>query len=257
MQPYKDPDEFIKALGREKFEERIQQAENSFFFEVRILEGQFHMEDPEEKTRFHREIAKKLCEFSEEVERDNYLQAIADKYFIGIGNLRKLVEGYALQTGRAKPAERPRPGTGRKNAAEEKVKRAQRLLISWIADRPGVYGRIKKYISPRDFTADIYRRVAERMFAELEQGDFSPAGMISLFEEEEEQREAALFSANLPQLDNLQEQEKAFRDILLSVKKNSYERDLASTGTDVNALTRAIEGKKALEELARTHISLD
>lgn len=258
MQPYKDPDEFIKALGREKFEERIQQAENSFFFEVRILEGQFHMEDPEEKTRFHREIAKKLCEFSEEVERDNYLQAIADKYFIGIGNLRKLVEGYALQTGRAKPAERPRPGTGRKNAAEEKVKRAQRLLISWIADRPGVYGRIKKYISPRDFTTDIYRRVAERMFAELEQGDFSPAGMISLFEEEEEQREAAaLFSANLPQLDNLQEQEKAFRDILLSVKKNSYERDLASTGTDVNALTRAIEGKKALEELARTHISLD
>ena len=258
MQPYKDPDEFIKALGREKFEERIQQAENSFFFEVRILEGQFHMEDPEEKTRFHREIAKKLCEFSEEVERDNYLQAIADKYFIGIGNLRKRVEGYALQTGRAKPAERPRPGTGRKNAAEEKVKRAQRLLISWIADRPGVYGRIKKYISPRDFTADIYRRVAERMFAELEQGDFSPAGMISLFEEEEEQREAAaLFSANLPQLDNLQEQEKAFRDILLSVKKNSYERDLASTGTDVNALTRAIEGKKALEELARTHISLD
>ena len=258
MQPYKDPDEFIKALGREKFEERIQQAENSFFFEVRILEGQFHMEDPEEKTRFHREIAKKLCEFSEEVERDNYLQAIADKYFIGIGNLRKLVEGYALQTGRAKPAERPRPGTGRKNAAEEKVKRAQRLLISWIADRPGVYGRIKKYISPRDFTADIYRRVAERMFAELEQGDFSPAGMISLFEEEEEQREAAaLFSANLPQLDDLQEQEKAFRDILLSVKKNSYERDLASTGTDVNALTRAIEGKKALEELARTHISLD
>lgn len=258
MQPYKDPDEFIKALGREKFEERIQQAENSFFFDVRILEGQFHMEDPEEKTRFHREIAKKLCEFSEEVERDNYLQAIADKYFIGIGNLRKLVEGYALQTGRAKPAERPRPGTGRKNAAEEKVKRAQRLLISWIADRPGVYGRIKKYISPRDFTTDIYRRVAERMFAELEQGDFSPAGMISLFEEEEEQREAAaLFSANLPQLDNLQEQEKAFRDILLSVKKNSYERDLASTGTDVNALTRAIEGKKALEELARTHISLD
>ena len=258
MQPYKDPDEFIKALGREKFEERIQQAENSFFFEVRILEGQFHMEDPEEKTRFHREIAKKLCEFSEEVERDNYLQAIADKYFIGIGNLRKLVEGYALQTGRAKPAGRARPGTGRKNAAEEKVKRAQRLLISWIADRPGVYGRIKKYISPRDFTADIYRRVAERMFAELEQGDFSPAGMISLFEEEEEQREAAaLFSANLPQLDNLQEQEKAFRDILLSVKKNSYERDLASTGTDVNALTRAIEGKKALEELARTHISLD
>lgn len=63
MQPYKDPDEFMKGLGKDAFEERIRQAENSFFFEVRILQGQFDMDDPEEKTRFHREIAKKLCEF--------------------------------------------------------------------------------------------------------------------------------------------------------------------------------------------------
>ena len=93
MQPYKDPDEFMKALGREAFEERIRQAENSFFFEIRILEGQFNMADPEEKTKFHREIAKKLCAFSEEVERDNYLTAVAEKYFIGAENLRKLVIG--------------------------------------------------------------------------------------------------------------------------------------------------------------------
>ena len=95
MKPYKDPDEFMKALGREAFQERIDHAENSFFFEIRILEGQFDMNDPESKTKFHREIAKKLCEFSEDVERDNYLQAIAEKYFIGIENLRKLVAGYA------------------------------------------------------------------------------------------------------------------------------------------------------------------
>ena len=69
MQPYKDPDEFMKGLGKDAFEERIRQAENSFFFEVRILQRQFDMDDPEEKTRFHREIAKKLCEFSEDVER--------------------------------------------------------------------------------------------------------------------------------------------------------------------------------------------
>ncbi len=79
MKPYKDPDEFMKALGREAFEERIRQAENSFFFELRVMEGQFDMEDPEAKTRFHREIAKKLCGFSEAVERENYLQAVADK----------------------------------------------------------------------------------------------------------------------------------------------------------------------------------
>ena len=248
----------MKALGREAFEERISQAENSFFFEIRILESQFHMEDPEEKTKFHREIARKLCAFSEEVERDNYLQAVAEKYFIGVENLRKLVVGYAAQNGLARPVERPKSGVRSKNTAEDKAKRAQRLLLTWIADKPRLYGKIKKYISARDFTEGVCQRVAERLFQELEQGTFQPAGIISMFEEEEEQREAAaLFSAELPALDTEQEMEKAFRDILLSVKKNSYEYHVSRMGTDVSALTQAIEGKKALEELAKAHISLD
>ena len=38
MKPYKDPDEFIKALGAEEYQKRIDTAENSFMFEIRILE---------------------------------------------------------------------------------------------------------------------------------------------------------------------------------------------------------------------------
>ena len=258
MQPYKDPDEFMKGLGREAFEERIRQAENSFFFEVRILQGQFDMDDPEEKTRFHREIAKKLCEFSEDVERDNYLQAVAEKYYIGIDNLRRLVSSYARGTGLAKPIYRPKSGIQKKKGPEEGARQSQRLLITWISTEPGLYGRIKKYISAADFTVEIYRRVAERLFSELEEGRANPAGIISMFEDSEEQKEAAaLFSAMLPQLDSRQEREKAFQEILLSVKKNSYEHYISHMGADMGALARAIEGKKALEELAGTHISLD
>ena len=258
MRPYKDPDEFMKALGREAFEERIGKAENSFFFEIRILEGQFDMNDPEQKTRFHREIAKRLCSFSEEMERENYLQAVSEKYFGSAESLRKLVVSYASQTGLAKPAERPRSGVQRKNAPEENVKNAQRLLITWLSEEPGLYGRVSKYISPRDFTVELYRTVAERMFRDLEQGKFQPAGIISMFSDEEQQREAAsLFSARLPRLDTGQEREKAFKDVLLSVKRNSYGYYVSRMGTEMDALTQAIEGKKALEELARTHISLD
>ncbi|RKJ22217.1 DNA primase [bacterium D16-50] len=258
MRPYKDPDEFMKALGREAFEERIGKAENSFFFEIRVLEGQFDMNDPEQKTRFHREIAKRLCSFSEEMERENYLQAVSEKYFVSAESLRKLVVSYASQTGLAKPAERPRSGVQRKNAPEENVKNAQRLLITWLSEEPGLYGRVSKYISPRDFTVELYRAVAERMFRDLEQGKFQPAGIISMFSDEEQQREAAsLFSARLPRLDTGQEREKAFKDVLLSVKRNSYGYYVSRMGTEMDALTQAIEGKKALEELARTHISLD
>lgn len=257
MRPYKDPDEFMKALGREAFQERIDQAENSFFYEIRMLGEQYDMNDPESKTKFHREIAKKLCGFSEDVERDNYLQAVAEKYFIGIDNLRKLVASYAAQTGLAKPVERPRSGTHR-SSPEESGKKAQRLLLTWITDEPAAYEKVRKYVSPEDFTEELYRRVAERLFADMDGGTFNPAGIISTFEDEEEQREAAeLFNTNLPELGTKQDREKAFHDILFSVKKNSYEYFSARLGSDVNALNQVIAGKKALEELAKTHISLD
>ena len=70
MKPYKDPDEFIKALGAEEFQKRIDDAQNSFFFEIDVLERQFDFNDPEEKTRFFNETAKRLLVFQEELERN-------------------------------------------------------------------------------------------------------------------------------------------------------------------------------------------
>ncbi|NLL80031.1 MAG: DNA primase [Clostridiales bacterium] len=258
LEPYKDPDEFIKNLGAEAFQERLDQAENSFFFELRMLERDFNLKDPEDRTKFHREIAKKLCGFAEDVERENYIAAVAEKYHIGFDNLRKLVVSYAAKTGMVAEVPKPKPTTQPKNQAGEAAKKAQRLLITWLSEEPKLYRKIKKYITPKDFKDELYFRVAERMFAEMEQGVLNPAGIVSMFTDEEEQRQvAALFNTKLEQLESRQDREKAFHDIVVNVKKFSYEQDSEKLGSDMSALARVIEGKKALEELERTHISLD
>lgn len=258
LEPYKDPDEFIKNCGQEAFQKRLDGAENTFFFEIRMLQKDYNMQDPESKTKFYREIARKLCGFSEEVERENYIQAVAQHYQISVENLRRLVLSYAMQTGYAQPVERPKSGIRKKNTAEEGVRRSQRLLLTWLTDMPSLYPKIKKFITPEDFTEELYRRVAEKLFDQLEQNTMDPAGIIGMFEEEEEQRMAAeVFSTKLTQLSNRQEREKAFHDIVLAVKENSYEQYLAGSGSDVNALKGVIEGKKALEELDKTHISIE
>ena len=254
----KDPDEFIKALGGEEFQKRLDHAENSFFFELRQLQKNYDLSDPEQKTAFHREIARKLCTFSEEVERENYIEAVAQKYHIGFENLRRLVGTYAAQTGLAQPVIRPKSGVQKKNTAAEGIKNSQKLLLTWLVEQPQLYRQISKYISPKDFTEGLYEKVADRLFEELEKGNINPASIISMFEEEEDQREAAsLFHTKLERLESTAEQEKALHDIVCAVKRNSYERDSAQLGTDVAALNRVIAGKKQLEELAKTHISLE
>lgn len=91
MRPYKDPDEFMKNLGPEEFEKRIETARNSFLYEIDVLKAGFDMEDPEQKTAFYNQTARKLLEFGEALERDNYIQAVSREYFINYEDLRRLV----------------------------------------------------------------------------------------------------------------------------------------------------------------------
>ena len=257
MEPAKDPDEFIKANGADAFQERMDKAENSFLFELRILERDYDLNDPDSKTGFYREIAKKLCNFEEEVERENYIESVAEKYHIGYENLRKLVVSYAAKTGFVKPVERPKPTVSSKNTPQENTKKSQRLLLTWITEEPELYPKIKKYIQVEDFTETLYRQVAGKLFEDLEQGNFNPAAVISMFQDEEEQREvASLFNTKLQEVTTDAEREKAFHDIVLTVKRNSFEYYSSRLGADMNALNQVVSGKKALEELSKTHISL-
>lgn len=259
LEPYKDPDELIKNLGADEFRKRMAQAENSFFFELRILEREYDLSDPDGRTRFQMEAARKLCVFSEAVERENYIEAVAEKYRIGYEDLRRLVGSHAAKEGLAKEVIRPRSGIQKKNTPGENAEKAQRLLLTWLGEEPGLYKAVRNYITPQDFTTELCSQVARWLFEALEAGRFEPAAVISQFEDEEQQREvAALFHARLAApAEDKKEREKAFHDILVRVKTNSYEYYSARMGSDMEALKRVIEGKKALEELKNTHISLD
>ena len=97
MSPYKDPDDFIKALGAEEYQKRIDNAIGSFFFELQILEQEYDFNDPEQKTKFLHETAKKLIAFTDEIERTNYEEAVARKYRVDYDMLHKLVNRYGSQ----------------------------------------------------------------------------------------------------------------------------------------------------------------
>ena len=108
MKPYKDPDEFIKARGTEAFQERIEQAQSSFLFEIEVLERNYNLRDPAGKTAFFDEAARKLLTFSDELERNNYIEALAEKYGIGYEALRRKVNQMGITLGGTSPLEKPR-----------------------------------------------------------------------------------------------------------------------------------------------------
>lgn len=273
MSPYKDPDEFIKALGAEEYQKRIDAAENSFLFEIRILEKQYDMHDPESKTAFYNEVAKKLCGFSEKLERDNYIDAVAAKYMIAVEDLRKLVNQYGLKKGLAggdsgkrryesdmaenQAGDSPK-AKGKKK--EDGMKQSQKLLLTWLIENTALFAKISKYITPEDFTEEIYHKVAKMLFAQYEEsGTVNPARIVSMFENEEEQREiAGLFNARIHKVETKDDMEKALKETIVRIKQNSIDhRSKALAPTDMEGLMKIVQDKKALEQLEKTHISID
>ena len=76
MDPYKDPDEFIKNLGAEAFEERIRKARNGFMYSLEVLERQYDMNSPEGKTAFMQEVAARLGEFEDRLKETIILRRL-------------------------------------------------------------------------------------------------------------------------------------------------------------------------------------
>ncbi len=260
MRPYKDPDEFIKALGAEEYQKRIDEAENSFLFEIRIMQENYDMNDPESKTAFYNEIAQKLLGFSEELERNNYIEAVAEKYQIGFDNLRKLVNNLAVKGGIVREHTTLKSGINENKKKEDGMKQSQKLLLTWLIEDTRLFGAIKGLITAEDFTEELYHRVATELFAQFEaDGSVNPAQIISRFPEADEQKEiAGLFNARIHEIENKNDREKALKETIIRIKQNSIDyRTRNNNPTDLAAMMKIVEDKRALEKLEKLHISID
>lgn len=259
MDPYKDPDEFIKNLGAEAFEERIRQARNGFMFSLEILEKDYDMNSPEGKTEFYNEVAKRLCNFEEEIERNNYIEAVAQTYHLGYETLRKLVAKMAVKTGLATPASRPKQALNREKNKEDGNLISQKVLITWLLEDEKIFRQIKKYITPKDFTEKLYTTVAELLYQQYENGALNPAQIMNHFTDEEEHREvASLFHTKIKELTTKSEQEKALKETIIRVKNHSIEHATQMLEpTDIQGLQKLMEAKRELQSLQKLHISIE
>ena len=265
LKPYKDPDEFIRNEGPEAFEERLNQAMDSFMFRVHTAESEFPMSEPQGQNRFFQQCAQMLLELGDELERNLYIEAIVKeyrRYGISVDDLRKRVNTLAMKGTPAEKRIQPKSAASQQPKKESAAQKAQKLLLTWLVTYPGIFDTVEKYISPEDFVVPLYRQVAQMLYDQHEEGDVNPAKLLNAFTDSEEQREvSSLFNATI-HLENEEEQQRAFADTILRIKDESLkERNRNLNPSDMNGLLDIIKAKKELEELGRTrnrlHISFE
>ena len=265
LRPHKDPDEFIKALGGEEFEKRLEQAMDSFMFRVHMAQREFSMEEPQGQNRFFERCAQMLLELSDELERNLYIEAIVKdyrNYGISVEDLRKRVNTLALKGTPAEQRVQPKQTGTQQKKKENAGEKAQKLMLTWLVTYPGIFETVEKYIQPADFIVPLYRQVAEMLYEQHAQGDVNPARLLNSFIDSDEQREvSSLFNATI-HLENAQEQDRAFADTVLRIKEEGLkEKNKNWDPTDMQGLQEIVKAKKELEDLGRKrqqlHISFE
>ena len=162
---------------------------------------------------------------------------------------------------RPEDGERRTPGPARsapkrRSASEEGLRQSERLLLTWLIEKPALFEKLSGIIGPEDFVEPLYRRAAEDVFREHENtpdGSVNPAKILNHFIDDAGSQEevAKLFNCDIAESLENEAQKKAFSETVLRIKKNSIEHQLASC-TDIAKMQELIHAQQDLTNLRVT-----
>ena len=276
MRPYKDPDEFIRNLGSEAFEERIKKSESGMMFLARIYSEEYDQNDPGERTKFQNQVARELSYIDDVLERNNYIDSIANTYAINRDALAEKVHEYGV-SGASRPEvvereerrleERRRgdpqdmdvymPG-GTENPAGSQDRGANgnktaKLLLTWLVNEPVLFSRLDGVISEEDFEPGVFRTVAEKLFSQYrETHKVEPAVIVNTFQDVEEQRLVAGMLQTDLSIDMTEDEVNgAITDVVRKIKLASIKKQLESEN-DMTRVQQLIRDRKQIEKFKVT-----
>lgn len=261
MAPYKDPDEFIKGLGKEEYEKRIENAEDEFDFRVRKLAEGMDLSKKRDKAQFGQTVASWLSEYDSRMVREIYEKDFARRYDIDLRSLETEVvrEGERLRIeNEAKQAnEEDKAARKTLTRTEDGFTATSRYILSWVSGSPEYYSKLKLIMEPDDFPDEFSVDVAKSVYSAFEQkGSVDPAAIIGRYTEENEQSAAAsYFAADIQIPIDDREKEKAFYEAVVKIKRESLtkKKEKASADNDAAAWQQYKNELVELEKLLKKY----
>ncbi len=258
LKPYKDPDELIQAEGTESFERRIEQAQSGTMFEIGILEHNYNQEDPQERTQFQREAAKRLCQINDPLERNNYVESVARQYGIDKDSLKETVTQYGISGAGKIDISVFREHTPRKSPEEEKQQKqlkSERLLITWLINDNSLFDKIKGIVTPEDFLDPVYHDVIKELMEQYERdGTVTPAAIMNHYQSKEEHEKiSGIMQQDFDMEVAQSEKSKVITDLVKSIRYRSLQHQLEEAKGDL-AKTGQLMMNKAMIDRLQIHI---
>lgn len=242
MKPYKDPDELIVHEGAAGYEERIKNAVNFFLFQSDVWRKEHDTADPAGLTAYCRRLAEELTTFPDELERENYLQAVCERQSIDPSLLRKMMNrignrritaetGFDEENFDENAAIRK---NGRSKEKDEGLLVAAQMLLNWAATGAAGEPRLRQLLKEEDLPTETYKEVFRMILKEKAAGGtVLPASLLNRFVEDEAESKAAaeIFSKGFAEDTPPEEKSRILTESLRRLRREALNRLLREADT--------------------------
>ncbi|PWM41806.1 MAG: DNA primase [Clostridiales bacterium] len=206
MQGAKDPDEFIKTYGRERFERLLKNSKTPVEFELDKLKAGLDLNDTGMKVEYLRQAVEVIAGLESAVERDVYIGKLSRELNVGAEAVRaetariRKRKSAAVQQKAVRAGEQELKGVydrvNPERAGALRAAKSEEMLIALLVRHPDLWEKLRAALPPEEWITSFNRRVYEFLLKEFAGAPDTAAPVFAgAFDEKEQARISFMINA--------------------------------------------------------------
>ena len=194
MRDAKDPDEFLKKFGADKFKLLLEESANRVEYQLAAILRKYNIREDEQKVQYIHEAAELICSLGSAVQREIYGHRVAESAKISYEAMKIEVDkAYKRRLGREKkrqeqidlaPAKNLQPKARSIRYDNIKSAMAEEAVLALVLKEPALMEQAK-VLSEKEFSSSLLGKVFEQLSGRYRQGLEVNLAVLSDFTAEE------------------------------------------------------------------------
>ena len=251
MRDAKDPDEFLKKFGADRFKLLLEESSNRVEYQLNAILKKYDLRDDDQKVKYLQESAKLLSTLNSSVQREVYGNRVAEAAGISADAMKleisrafkrrvyqekKKQEKIDLAPARAL---QPRERSIRYNNVKSAM--AEEMVLAQILREPALLQEIPE-LRPEEFSSPLLGKAFSQLTQRYQQGlDVSVAGLTDFSAEE------MAHLAGITQRQQGPVNEQALKDCARTIREE-YQKSRTKTEDDIMLLREKLQRSKGINQ---------
>ena len=249
MKDAKDPDEYLKKFGADKFKVLLEQSSNRVEYQLNAIRRKYDLREDEQRVKFIQEAAQLICTLPSAVQREIYGHRVAEAGQISYDAFKvELDKVYRRRTNREKkqqeqrdlqPAKNLQPKTRAFYYKNMKSAMAEEAVLAMVITQPALFD-MTDGLTEQMFSAPVLGRAYDQLKQRYLHGLEVAPGVLMDFTPEEMSHLVGITQRHKGPIN-----ENALMDCIQTIRRE-HQLENVSTDDDLLALQNKLKEKKGL-----------